>query len=67
VTLSAAFGHLELLVWAVEMGLPLKSMRNDGATPLLQASLHGHIHIVLWLIDKGVDMRRQWRRIDVSQ
>lgn len=57
ITLSSAFGHLHVLQWAINSGVNIQCVRNDGATPLLQAALHGHLTIIQFLIlEQGVDI-----------
>jgi len=47
---------LHILEWALHQGGSLQCVRNDGATPFLQAALHGHLPIVQYLVDLRVDI-----------
>jgi ankyrin repeat protein len=52
---AAKKGLLEDTRSAISSGADINKKRNDGATPLLIASLNGHTEIVKLLLESGAD------------
>ena len=50
---AAQFGHLELVRWLLERGLPANELPRPGSSALHEAAFGGHVEVVRLLLDHG--------------
>lgn len=52
-SIAAALGHLEIVMWLISWGANPSVVGRRGETPLLFAAVHGRLDVVQWLLEVG--------------
>lgn len=54
---AAGHGHLNILMFLKDKGVPLEKRRHDGAQPIHLAAAYGKLEVLQWLHKQGASLR----------